>query len=111
MQTVKHTFFSCTIQKNPQAKTGRGRTLPEKFPWIAKLMPVARCNVRLYRNMLATDLLQLIVAPIILQQVTQNNKLLKSKAFNPAERTAALSCVHGSLYARRPNATPLFGIY
>lgn len=47
-------------------------------------MPVARCNVRLYRNIVATDLLQLIVALVILQQVTQNNELFKRKAFHPA---------------------------
>lgn len=71
-------------------------------------MPVARCNVRLYRNMLAIDLLHLVVALVVLQQVEQNYKLLKSKAFHPAERTAALLRVHGSLYTKSPTATPPF---
>lgn len=86
--------------KKPQAKSCRGRRkLPEKLPWIAKLMPVARCNVRLYRNMLATDLLQLIVALVILQQVTQNNKLLKTKPYIP-QRKPLPSRVHGPLCSR-----------
>ena len=31
------------------------RYIPEKFPWMACEMPVARCKVMLYRNMAAYE--------------------------------------------------------
>lgn len=87
--------------KKPQAKSCRGRRkLPEKLPWIAKLMPVARCKVRLYRNMLAMDLLQLIVALVILQQVTQIINFSKAKPFIQQREPLPSHVVQGSLHSR-----------
>lgn len=74
-------------------------------------MPVARCSVRLYRNMLATDLLHLLVALVILQKAEQNYKLLQSKAFYPAQ-TEPLPCqVCINPFTQQPHCHPAICIY